>query len=41
MVYPDNCWQPFDLSTAEISTVEGRPGIIGASIGDGIFFSES
>ena len=41
MVYPDNCWQPFDLSTAEISTVEGRPGIMGVRIGDGIFFSES
>lgn len=41
MVYPDNRWQPFDLSAAEISTVEGRPDIMGVRIGDGIFFSES
>jgi hypothetical protein len=41
MRYPDNRWQPFDLSAAEISTVEGRPDIMGVRIGDGIFFSES
>jgi hypothetical protein len=41
MLYPDNRLQPFDLPTAEISTVEGRPDIMGVRIGDGIFFSES
>jgi hypothetical protein len=41
MVYPDNRWQPFHLSAAEVSTVEGRPDIMGVRIGDGIFFGES
>lgn len=40
MEYPDNRWRPFDLSVAEISTVEGRPDIMCVRIGDEIFFSE-
>jgi hypothetical protein len=41
MSYPSNRWEPFDLSAAEISTVEGKPDIMGVQIGDGIFFSQS
>jgi hypothetical protein len=41
MGYPDNRWQPFDLSATKISTVEGRPDTMSVRIGDGIFFSES
>jgi hypothetical protein len=36
MSYPSNRWEPFDLSAAEISTVEGKPDIMGVQIGDGI-----
>jgi hypothetical protein len=40
MEYPDNRWRPFDWSVAVISTVQGRPDIMGVRIGDRIFFSE-
>jgi hypothetical protein len=40
MVHPDNCWRPSDWSVAVISTVQGRPDIMGVRIGDRILFSE-
>jgi hypothetical protein len=40
MGHSDNDWQPFDLSVAELSSVEGRADIMWVRIGDEIFFSD-